>query len=435
MSSPTLDMSSPVRTALLISVYFPPEPGGGATSAWNRATILHKIGYTVFVLCGFPSYPSGRVYESRYKGKLFYVEQKENFTLIRLRLLPLKSKGYLRRFILFINFVFLSLVWMPRIMRISTRTELVYAMAPVLFSSFIGFVYSKVTKSFFIYEVSDLWPEELVAFKTHLFFVLVYIGRIFAKMSYSLPDMIVATSELAAEFVTHNYKPKVVVYTLPIGVEPSKYPFKSKRSSRKELIEKKILPSSLEDKFIVLYAGIISKVTRVENLVYAADKLNQNENDIAFLIIGEGDEKEKLERIKLKNNIKNLFLVPFQASTFVPSIISAADVCVVSLPSDPIYEVTVSTKFFDYLACFKPQIGICGGELARIINSNNIGLTVRDGEIDKIADSILFLKNSPLLISTMEENSHAVLQFFSLDTLASKLDDLLKMEIARKKDA
>ena len=416
-------------------MYFPPEPGGGASVAWNRALILHKIGYTVFVLCGFPSYPTGKIINPIYKRKFFSVEKKENFTLIRLRLLPLESKGYLRRFILFINFIFLSLIWMPKILRVSRKIGLVYALAPVLFSSFIGFTYSKVTKSFFIYEASDLWPEELVAFKPNLSFIMFSFGKNLAKLSYALPDLLIVTSKLAVAHVTNNYHPNVLIYDLPIGVDPSKYRIKSKEYARKELIDKKIFPNDLENKFIILYAGIISKVTRVENLVYAANELKGKENNIAFLVIGEGDEKGRLEEIKQIKNLNNLFLLPFQNTAFVPYIISAADVCVVSLPSEPIYEVTVSTKFFDYLACHKPQIGICGGELANIINSNNIGLTVKDGEIDKLVDAILSLKNSPSLIQSMEQNSYAVLRDFSLDNLASKFNDVLKKEIMQKKDA
>jgi len=152
------------------------------------------------------------------------------------------------------------------------------------------------------------------------------------------------------------------------------------------------------------------------------------------LIIGEGEEKEKLEEIRRSNKISNLFLLPFQDSTFVPYIISAADVCVVPLSSESIYETTVPTKFFDYLACYKPLIGICGGELAEIINSNHIGITVRDGEIDKLVDALLTLKNSPALIQDMEQNTHSVLEFFSLDTLALRLNDVLKKEITRWKE-
>jgi len=192
-----------------------------------------------------------------------------------------------------------------------------------------------------------------------------------------------------------------------------------------------ILPEVLENKFIVLYAGVITKVTKVENLFYAADKLKKNQDNIAFLVIGEGEEKGRLEEFRRVNELNNLFLLPFQAASMVPYIISVADVCVVPLSTGQIYETTIPTKFFDYLASNKPQIGICGGELANIINTNKIGVTVKDGEIDKLVDTIVYLKDSPLLLKSMEKNTDPVLQMFSLDTLASKLKEVLKKRLGQ----
>lgn len=429
MSKIALGKSSLNRIVLLISIYFPPEPGGGAMTAFNRALILHKIGYSVFVICGFPSYPSGKVCEEKYKGKFFYVEKMDDFTLIRLRLLPLASKGYLRRFILFLNFTFLTLLWMPKILRISLKTELVYALAPIMFSSLIGFFYSKIAKAFFIYEVSAFWPEELAALKNNTYFFLLFFGKIFAKISYILPDMLVVISNFAAKYIANNYHPKVLIYAMPIGVDPSRYPAISKESSRKELVQKNILPVVLQNKFIVLYAGVVTRITKVKNLAYAAAKLKNNQNDIAFLVIGEGEEKESMEQLRLDNSINNLYLLPFQDAKFVPYIISAADVCVVPLSSEPIYETTIPTKFFDYLACNKPQIGICGGELEQLINTNKIGLTVKDGETDRLADVILSLSNSPSLISSMILNSKELLPNFTLDSLSFKFNKALQKEI------
>jgi len=421
--------SSLIRIALLISMYFPPEPGGGAMTAFNRASILHKIGYSVFVLCGFPSYPAGKVSEEKYKGKFFYVEKIDKFTLIRLRLLPLASKGYLRRFILFINFNLLTLLWMPKILRISAKTEIVYALAPIMFSSLIGYFYSKITRAFFIYEVSAFWPEELVALKNNVYFLLLFFGKIFAKISYALPDMLIVISNFAAKYIANNYHPKVQIYTMPIGVDPARYPSRTKESSRKELIQKNILPPELENKFIVLYAGVITKVTKVINLIYAADKLKKSQNNIAFMIIGEGEEKESIEQFKSDNMINNLYLLPFQDAKLVPYIISAADVCVVPLSPEPIYETTIPTKFFDYLACNKPQIGICGGELEELINDNKIGLTVKDGEIDKLVDVLLSLSNSPSMVDSMIVNSRELISNFTLDRLSFNFKRALKREI------
>jgi len=420
--------------ALVISIYFTPEPGGGARTALNRALILDKMGYMVFVICGFPSYPTGRVVQTKYRRKFIYVEKMDNFTLIRLRLLPLESRGYLRRFILYVNFIFLSLFWMPKILRISLKPKLVYALAPNMFSCIIGFFYAKATKSFFIYEVSAFWPEELVALRIRLYSILSLFGKPFAKLAYILPDMLIVISNLAREYVNNNYHPKVQIYALPIGVDPNRFPTRTKDSSRRELINRRLLPEVIEKKFIVLYAGVITKVTKVENLINAAYVLKNKDKDIVFLVVGEGEEKERLEKFRIDNKINNFYLLPFQEGSLVPYIISAADVCVVALSSQEIYQTTVPTKFFDYLACHKPLVGICGGELEEVINSNHIGITVRDGEIDRLVDSILILKNSPLLIQDMEKNTHAVLELFSLDTLALRLSDVLKKEIPRCKE-
>lgn len=420
--------------ALLISIYFPPEPGGGSGAAWNRAVILHKIGYSVLVLCSFPSYPSGNVSDPKYKGKLFYVENLGPFTVIRLRLLPLEYSGFVRRFMIFSSFIFLTLLFMPKILRITGRVGLIYSIAPIIFSSFIGFIYSKFTSSFFVYEVSDLWPEELVVFETRFSPIVMRLGKTIAKLSYMVPDMIVAISKLAAEHVSAEYKPKAHVYPLPIGVDVSKFSILSKDNSRAELREKNILPDELRNKFIILYSGLISSGTEVENLAFAADKLKSDEDkEIVFLIVGEGEAKQNLERLKLERNLSNFYLLPFQPRDTMPTIISAADACAVALPYEPIYGVDVPTKFYEYLACGKPIIGVCGGELADIINSNNIGRSVKPGDIDKLVSIIKDLKNSSTLMHTMENNCKKTLQIFSLDTLACNFQDALKKEMKRKK--
>jgi len=346
--------------------------------------------------------------------------------LMRLRLLPLKTAGYFNRLVLFVNFVLLGLIFASKILKTTGKISLVYSIAPIIFSSFVGYVYSRLNKCLFIYEVSDLWPEELVEFKSNLSFVIFSVGRLVAKISYVLPQMIVTISHLAAEHVTATYKPKATVHVLPIGVETSKFPTKPKECARNELIQNNLIPDTVNNKFIVLYTGLISKATKVENLIHVANILQHHDSEIIFLIVGDGEEKKKLEELKSIYNIKNLFLLPFQPRDVIPTFISASDLCVVSLPSTAIFGVDVPTKFYEYLACCKPQVGICGGELAKIINSNNLGFTVMDGEIDRLAEGIMSLKNSPSLVSSMQKNSISVLQRYSLDSLASDFSFVIK---------
>jgi len=419
--------------ALLLSIYFPPEPGGGSSAAWNRASILHKIGYSVFVICGFPSYPSGKVLDPTYKGKFFFVETMDSFTVIRLRLLPLEYTGYLRRLVIFLNFVFLSLLFMPKILGMTRKINLVYSIAPIIFSSFIGFIYAKCTKSIFVYEVSDLWPEELAVFKTRLWFFVGPIGKVVAKLSYTVPDIIIAIGNLAAAYISKEYRPKATVIAMPIGVDPNKFPRLSKDDCRTDLVKEGILPANLANKFIILYSGLISNATRVENIAYAANKL-KDEKVVVFLIVGDGEGKQNLTKLKVEKNLENFYLLPFQPREIMPSIISASDVCIVSLPPEPIFDVDVPTKFYEYLACCKPLIGISQGEVAEIINSSNIGRTAKAGDIDNLADIIKELKNSPALIETLKDNCYATLSRFSLDSLALSFLDQLNIEKSKRHD-
>jgi glycosyltransferase involved in cell wall biosynthesis len=414
--------------ALLISIYFPPEPGGGSGAAWNRAYILHKSGFSVFVITGFPTYPTGKVSDPKYKRKFFYVEKIEPFTLVRLRLMPLEYEGYLKRLVIFLNFIFLCVVYMPRILRITGKIDIVYSMAPQIFSSFGGYVYSKFTGAFFVYEASDLWPDMLIVFRTKLMPIIMIVGRIIARICYMTPDLIIAIGDLGAEHIYRTYRPHSPVYPLPIGVDPSRFQPFPKHNSRQELVKKGILPSELEEKFIILYMGVISNATQLESLAYAAEKLKKldKEEEIAILIIGEGDAKEKLQQLKVQFNLDNFYLLPFQDRDIVPKIISCADACVVSLPSAKIFEVNVPTKFYEYIACGKPLIGICGGEPEKIINSYNIGRTVRPTDIDGLVEIISDFKNSPSLLQTIEQNSHIALERFSLDKIASDFVNILK---------
>ena len=157
---------------------------------------LFKAGYSVYILTSFPSYPSGKVQERRYKYKFFYVETLTPFIIIRIRSLPLSHKGFVNRFFIFSFFVILCFVYIPRILRIVGNIDIVYARAPILFSSLIGLVYARTTKAFFIYEAPDLWPEELVVFKTPFSFAIMRLGKIFARFSYTVPDVIITISSL-----------------------------------------------------------------------------------------------------------------------------------------------------------------------------------------------------------------------------------------------
>jgi glycosyltransferase involved in cell wall biosynthesis len=320
------------------------------------------------------------------------------------------------------------LLYLPSILNLTGKIDLVYARAPIIFSSFIGFVYSSITRAFFIYEAPDLWPEELVVFRSIFSPFVERFGRILAKLSYSVPDIIITIGEMAAERIIKEYRPKTRVYSIPIGVDPKVFSKLPKKNSRDELLKKRILPYGLEGKFIVFYSGLISAAQNVESLLYAADKLKL-EKEICILIIGDGPEKNRLEELKSQKGLENVYLLSTQPRAIMPLIISAVDVCTISLSPEPIFSIAVPSKFYEYLSCCKPLIGICKGELANIIDLNEIGYSVIPEDTDKLVSVIKNFKNSSELLHVIENNCLNTLQRFSLDTLTVKLSDILKNEM------
>lgn len=412
-------------TVLLISLYFLPEIGGGATGAWNRATLLAKIGYKVYVLCGFPSYPTGEVKDKKYKGKFFVHEKMGGFEVLRIRLPALSHEGYLKTSALFISFVLLALIYLPRIYHILPRQmSLTYARSPVLFSSFIGLIYSTLLRTRYIYEVPDIWPEELLVFKNPLLPIIMALGKLLARLSYYFPDLIVTISDSAANYIRENYRPSHFVLGIPVGVEPQNFPRVPKEKAREELVRKGIYGQHLRNKFIILYSGRVSTTQGVTKLCDAAKKLSDFKQ-ISILIVGEGNNLEDIKFATTKLNLQNIQVLPFVGRDLMPLIISSSDICVVMLSGESIFKIAMPTKFFEYLACCKPILAVSDGELAATVKKNALGETAPAGKIDQITTSILSLYKDPARLKACEENCESLLSHYSLDTISVTLKNVI----------
>lgn len=409
---------------LLISLNFPPEMSGGATGAWNRAMVLQNIGFKVFVLAGISQIRNGEDNSRNYQHKVFFIETIDDFTVIRLRVPRLKNNGIVRPFLMFVSFIILSVFYLPKIWKLTSSVDIIYARSPIVFCSIIGYIYSKFMHSYYIYEAPDIWPDELVVIKSPLLPLVLSLGRVFAKFSYASPDLILTISESASDYIKDNYKPKVRVFGIPSGVDIKKFSPSPTLEARKRLVEDGIYDQNLLDKFIILYSGRLSDAQKVEDLAYAAERLNEY-SDIRIVIIGEGPGKKILEQLKSDKKLSNLVLMPPQRRELMPSIISSVNVCTIFLSSEPIYDIAIPTKFYEYLGCQKPMIGVCGGEVEKIINKNNIGFTCRSGEIDKLTIAIIRLRNVGEL-SLVEENCSSALNEFSLEAITEKFMKILK---------
>jgi colanic acid biosynthesis glycosyl transferase WcaI len=142
-------------------------------------------------------------------------------------------------------------------------------------------------------------------------------------------------------------------------------------------------------------------------------------------VVGEGPSKIMLHRLKTEKNLNNFYLLQLQPRKKMLSIISAADCCVVMLASQPIFQIALPTKFYEYIACRKPIIGVCSGELARIILDKGIGYVVSHRGLEEFVEAIGKTASTDSS-NTISSNLDLAAEEYSLDGISEQFRKILQ---------
>lgn len=213
----------------------------------------------------------------------------------------------------------------------------------------------KIAKKFGIKcvcEIRDLWPESLVAYgiagsKNP---AVLYLRRLEKKI-YKDADDIVFTMEGAYDYIVEQrwekQVPREKVHYINNGVDLENY-----RCNREKY---RIEDEDLDNKsiFKVVYTGSIRKVNNLGTLLDIAKEVRNPR--IHFLIWGDGDEKEILEKRVQTEKINNVKFKGRVDKQYIPYITSCADLNIAHNTATSLFRFGISfNKIFDYFASEKP---------------------------------------------------------------------------------
>jgi glycosyltransferase involved in cell wall biosynthesis len=149
------------------------------------------------------------------------------------------------------------------------------------------------------------------------------------------------------------------------------------------------------------------------------------------VFIGDGAEKENLLRFAADRGLENVTFLPPQPKADIPSWLSASDVALVSLLDLPVFETVLPSKMFEIMACGRPVALIGKGESQRLLAKAEAGIVIDPGDPEKLAESILALKENPDLREKLGSNGREyVLEHFDRERLAERY--LAKLEELRE---
>lgn len=204
------------------------------------------------------------------------------------------------------------------------------------------------------------------------------IGTWIEKISLSLPDQIICVSNITANRLKNEFNYKKKIWIIANGIDT------------KEI--KKVKAKS--KKTDIIFAGRLMDFKNVDQLIYAVSLLRKKYNEIKCIIIGDGPEKEKLERLTSALGITKYitFLGPLNNHSEVYSYMKSSKVFV-----SPSIREGFGIALLEANACGIPVVTINNsGNAAKefIINSKN-GL-VCELDTNKITKAINFFLKSDI---------------------------------------
>jgi len=149
------------------------------------------------------------------------------------------------------------------------------------------------------------------------------------------------------------------------------------------------LKNGLENKFVVLFAGVLGFAQDLDTVVESGSHLKDHD-DILLLIVGEGVEKERLIEKAKKLQLNNIKFLPFVSKQKYPQVVAASDACLATLQKNLLCPV-VPSKILGYMAAGRPVIGglPLEGDAPYVIQNAKCGICVEPGNPKKLAQAIL----------------------------------------------
>jgi len=181
------------------------------------------------------------------------------------------------------------------------------------------------------------------------------------------------------------------------------------------------------NKFNVVYTGAIRPINNVGNILDAA-KLLRNEDDIQFLIYGDGNQQEMLQRRVIDEGLTNVKMKGYINKQFIPYILSKSSVNILNYSKSQYNWArgNSSNKLFEYMASGKPIISTVKMGYS-IIDKYKCGFELKNSTPEELAKTILQIKNMPReQYEELGRNARNGVKDFDFKVLTRKLVDVIE---------
>lgn len=268
-------------------------------------------------------------------------------------------------------------------------------------------------------EVRDLWPDALEVKGA----LPIWLGRplhALANSLYRSADRVVCiTPGIKVELVRKGIDP-AGIDVFPNGFDPSLFQIDP------HVRDQERARLGWDGRFVALYTGTHTEVTAVETIIRAAQYVPAD-SGIRFDLVGYGQTKPKVQAMARDLGLEHVFFHDPVPKSQIPSLIAAADCCLMTLFESPLIHIYFENKLMDYMGAGKPIIAAMGGQQADLLRHSGAGRVVPSFDAEGLARLVVEVAEQPELARDMgQAGRNFVNQYLLLPDILQRYAEIVE---------
>jgi glycosyltransferase involved in cell wall biosynthesis len=329
------------------------------------------------------------------------------------------NEGFLRRTLNYGSYlvaVTFALPWLP-------SPDVIISTSPQFFCGLSGLVAGIAKCVPWVLEIRDLWPESIVTVGAMRKGFIVRMLEWLESLAYRNADAIVS--------VTHSFVPHIVerggnranVAVIRNGVDLAMF----QRLNGSAAIKREL---GLDGKFVAAYVGTIGMAHGLSTILQAAQCLRKDSR-IVFLLVGDGAERDRIERLKEDMQLDNVVVLGQRPKADMPGIWAATDASLILLRRNDAFKKVIPSKMFEAMAMRCPIILGVQGEAAELLDEAGAGIAILPEDAEQLAAAVIRLLENPDLSKAFGAAAAGfVREHYDRAVLAGRYLELLEKTIA-----
>ena len=411
---------------LFLTQFFWPEQRTAPTNLAAMAADLKRNGHEVQVVTGFPNHPFGKLYQG-YQMRLWQWDSYEGVPILRLPLYPDHSAGMRGRLLNYGSFA-LTAAMLAAVPASRFRPDVTFVyFAPLTIGGPAKWL-QWFHRSPMVYWLTDLWPENLRANGVRMSDRTYHTIRKVEKWSYQQAQEICVDSPgFKSNLIEKGVAPEKIHVVAEWADETLFFPVE-----RDEALAQHY---GLNGKTNIVYGGNLGTVQGLDTVVETA-KLLQDRTDVQFVFIGDGNDLDNLQAHVNSANLANIKFIPRQPMQEIHRFFAIADLLLVHLKKEPIFELQLPSKVIAYLACGRPILCAVPGSAAKVVQDAKAGLCCPSEDPVSLAEMVRQFLQMPLAERALlgQNGRQAYLKNYTRQVQVKRLEAIFEYAIAKQLD-